>query len=57
MMQNFSSLTQVIIDPLNEVSVNVVLRDQSKDVEGVPERYFHLFHHENLDYKEDNHQD
>jgi hypothetical protein len=51
-----SRLTQVFVDSLDEVSVNIILRDKSKNVEGVPEGYFHLFYHDNLDHKVENHQ-
>lgn len=48
-----SRLTEVIVDSLDKFSVDVVLRDQAEDVEGVPEGDYHLFHNINLDHKED----
>jgi hypothetical protein len=46
----YSGLTEVIVDSLDKLPVNIVLRNEAEDVEGVPEGDLHLFHHEKLDH-------
>ena len=48
----YSCLSEVIIDPLDEVPVHVVLGNQAKYKEGVPECDLDFLHHEYLQDKE-----
>jgi hypothetical protein len=50
MVSIISRLTEVIVDSLDKLPVNIVLRNEAEDVEGVPEGDLHLFHHEKLDH-------
>ena len=47
---NNSRLAEVVIDPLDKLPVDIILGNETEDVEGVPEGDYHLFYYENLDH-------